>query len=141
MNIAIGNLKADVPLFKEAFDYFLDWIFDYAIDVVSNGVKSLISDIFTKNPAPGFGKCAALGEDISVASDGICIGFLDSLAGLWYSYLMLGIFLVFPFIGSVLVKKRIAWSQQSTKKVKPTAEKKKTTKTMAMADEEPFVGP
>jgi len=64
--------------------------------------------------------CKPLVESVEFTVNGLCVGLLPTLSGLWYSYLLVAIFMIFGFIFAVIAKKRVYYLnlQQDKNKIK-----------------------
>lgn len=97
--------------FKNTTNLFLDLVIDFAKELITDSIDTVINKVLLDNPAENFGKCKNVAENIEFMINGVCIGVLDSFAGLWYSSLLLGIFLIFGCVGTMKAKKRVEFLQ------------------------------
>ena len=115
----VNDVKANTGAeFKIVTNSFIDWMVTYASSVINGGVTDLLTALLIDNPIEAFGKCKNMISSLDYLFDGICIGTVDTFAGLWFSTFSLGILMAIGFIVTVITKKRIAFIQLRKNSVK-----------------------
>jgi hypothetical protein len=114
---SIDDLTDSIGDFTRQLSNFLNWALQFATRQIKDGITNMLTTVLVLNPSEDFGKCKALSQDIGVLTEGICVGFLTDLSGLWYSYLFLGVFAIFALIVAIYSKKRVEYLQTKNRKV------------------------
>lgn len=124
LNATLDNLLASIDDLTDSISdltrqlsNFLNWALQFATRQIKDGITNMLTTVLVQNPSEDFGKCEALSQDIGVLTEGICVGFLTDLSGLWYSYLFLGVFAIFALIVAIYSKKRVEYLQTKNRKV------------------------
>ncbi|KAI3646669.1 hypothetical protein MP228_009597 [Amoeboaphelidium protococcarum] len=112
VNLAVSTLNVVKNLanqLQSALDDFATWVQNYLLTLASSAVSSLINNLFVSNPDPKFGECKPVAEAIQFMVDATCQNANNTLSGFWLDNLLLGIFLVFGFITTMILKKRVSY--------------------------------
>lgn len=116
MNAVLG----DANNFGNATSAFIDFCSNGILGALNNGTNSLVNNLLLTNPVQNFGSCLALAEHTVVVVEGLCSNLLNSFSGLWFAFVILGVFLIFGFIFGMKSKKRVEYLERrnSTVRVK-----------------------
>jgi hypothetical protein len=117
-NLIINMLTSDSSLFETATTQFSNWTLTNLKDTFSRGIDGLLDSLFVSNPVQGFGACAMLANDIKFVDTAMCTLFNQTIAGLWFCYFLIGLFLFIGFISAMKTKKRIEYLERRAVSVK-----------------------
>ena len=86
--------------------------------ILNTGTSGLINNVLMHNPVADFGKCSALAESGVFTLEAICNTTVNSFSGLWFTFMLLGVFLLFTFIFGMKAKKRVEFLERRNSSVK-----------------------
>jgi hypothetical protein len=103
----ITGLGDDIGKMNTAVTSFFNAVIDDVKGIIRNGTSSLLNAVLVTNPVEGFAECKPLAEDTTYMLDSICIGTMNSAAGLWVSFGVVALVSIIGCIFGMRAKKRV----------------------------------